>query len=77
MKSGEKRGLYTAQGWVLMDGAMIALVIAVDVTVEVGGELQIEVEIREDVGFAEGGGVRAKDGFVGWSDFCDLLCVSS
>ena len=60
-----------------MDGAVMALLRNVDVGVEVGGELVIEVEIREDGGFAERAFVRAKDRFAGCSDFCNLLCAAS
>ena len=60
-----------------MNGAMIALLIVVDVIAEVGGGLLISVEIREDVGLAEGAFVRAKDRFAVWSDLCDRLCASS
>ena len=44
-----------------MAEAIIALLIVVDRIVDVGGGLLIEVEIREDVKFAEGEFVRAKD----------------
>ena len=60
-----------------MVGVMIALLIVVDVSAEVGGGLLISVEIREDVGFAEGAFVRAKDRFAVLSDLCDRLCASS
>ena len=65
------------RGMGVMEGAVTALLRLVDVTVEVGWELLIEVEIRVDVGFAEGAFVRAKDRFAVWSDLCDLLCASS
>ena len=60
-----------------MDGAMIALLIVVDVGFEDGGGLLITVEIREDVGIAQGAFVKAKDRCAVWSDLCDLLCASS
>ena len=61
----------------VMDGTLKPFVILVDVTFEVGGGLVIEVEIREDVAFAEGASAGAKDRFVGWRYFCDLLCTAS
>ena len=78
----ERKGVYIAprMGVGLLDGAMIALLIAVDVGV-VDGELLIEVEIGDEVGFvgwmflAEGAGGTTKDGFAGWGDFCNLLCA--
>ena len=72
-----ERGFIYRRGCGVMEVAMIALLIVVDVGVEVGGELRITVEIREDVGFAEVAFDRAKDRFAVWSDLCDLLCASS
>ena len=46
-----------------MDGAMIALLIVVDVGFEDGGGLLIAVEMREDDGFAQSAFVSAKDRF--------------
>ena len=45
----------------MIDGAVMAMLRLLGVTVDVGWELLIEVEIREDVGFGEGAGRRAKD----------------
>ena len=60
-----------------MDGAMIALLVVMDVGVEVGGGLLITVQIREEDEVAKGAFIRAKDRFAGWSDMCDLLYASS
>ena len=56
-----ERGFIYRRGLSVLDGAMIALLIVVDVCVEVAGGLLIAVEIREEVEFAEGACVRAKD----------------
>ena len=77
MDKRRERGLIYRREWILMEGALMALLRMLHVGVEVGGEMVIEVEIREDVRFAEGAGVRATDRFAGWSDFCILLCASS
>ena len=79
----EKRretGLIYHRGWrvrLVLDGERVALVIVVDVGVQVAGELEIEIEIREDVRFTAGGGARVEERFAGWSDFCNLLSAGS
>ena len=75
-KWSERRFIYRRELGVV-DGTLKPFVILVDVSVEVGGGLLIEVEISEEVAFAEAASAGAKDRFVGWRYFCDLLCTAS
>ena len=58
IENRRERGFIYRRGMGVMEGAVMALLRLVDVTAEVGWELLIELEIRVDVGFAEGAFVR-------------------
>ena len=58
IENRREKGFIYRRGWDVMDGAMMALLILVDVSFEVGGGLVSEVVIIEEVGFAEGAFVR-------------------
>ena len=75
-KRRERRFIYR-RGWGVLDGAVMALLTVVDLGVEVGGGLVIELEIRAEFGFVGCAVCVQGGGRAGWSDLCDLLCAAS
>ena len=68
-----ERGLIYRRGWGVMDGAVMALMIVVDVGVEVCWGLAIELEIRAEFGFVGSTVCVQGGGRAGLSDLCDIL----